>query len=97
MSTASGRAGKFEAMAPTANQRQIVILEAEMQAAVAEEDFERAARLRDRIANLRSEWETPAPGGEAGGRPAVEPPKDWQRPKKPDPMTKNAKLRRPRW
>lgn len=54
-------------MAPTAKQRQIVILEAaEMQAAVAAEDFERAARLRDRINNLRGEWDARAQGRQPG-------------------------------
>jgi len=81
-------------MTPTANQRQIVILEAEMQAAVLAEEFERAARLRDRIARLKAEWQTP---DAAPGRPAVAPPEHWQPPKKPSPLTTNAKLRRPRW
>lgn len=84
-------------MSLAAIDRKIVALEAEMQAAVAREDFETAARLRDEIGALRggSQVRKPPPGemGLGTGVPVVEPPKGWKPPKKPDLMT-NVKRRK---
>lgn len=89
--------------------RKIAALERKMRAAAAAENFEAARRWRDEIATLRGEGRSSATGGgEATPEvrqpppgqmglgthiPVAEPPKGWQRPKKPDPMTKNTKAR----
>jgi hypothetical protein len=79
-------------------------LERRMAQAVADEDFEQAARLRDRIAALK-----PAPKSEGGsmfkrqvpGRMGLgtdqqvfQPPEGWTPPKKPDLGVTNRKPRR---
>jgi hypothetical protein len=75
-------------------------LEQQMAQAVADEDFERAARLRDRIKALE-----PAPGGlfqrQVPGRMGLgtdqqvfAPPKGWTPPKPPDLGVTNRKGRR---
>jgi hypothetical protein len=73
------------------NDRKIAALEKEMADAVAREDYEEAARLRDAIAELRGvvKASQPPPGSMGLGTnvPVVEPPKGWTRPKKPDLMT----------
>ncbi len=65
--------------------------------AVAREDYEAAAGLRDAIMELRGEVQArqPPPGSMGLGTnvPVVEPPKGWQRPKKPDLKT-NVKNRK---
>jgi hypothetical protein len=85
-------------------EQRIQKLTAEMAEAVAAEDFEEAARLRDELIVLKGE----APADEGAGRnssplvrqpppgqmglgthvPVAAPPKGWTRPKKPDPMTR---------
>ena len=74
-------------------------LEAAMANAVAAEDFETAAALRDQIALLRG-VDRPSPGGsylkrqEPGkmglgtNQSSYTPPKDWVPPPKPSPMTR---------
>lgn len=72
-------------------QRRIVALEAQMAAAAAADDFERAAQLRDEIADLRGLVVRQPPPGQMGlgtHIPVAEPPKGWTPPKKPDLMTK---------
>jgi hypothetical protein len=73
------------------NDRKIAALEKQMADAVANEDYEAAARFRDAIRELRGEVEAkkPPPGSMGLGTnvPVVEPPKGWRRPKKPDLMT----------
>lgn len=91
-------------MSLSAFDRKIRLLSGEMAAAVAREDYETAARLRDEIAVLNGQSghaeapqvRQPPPGqmGLGSGVPVAEPPKGWVRPKKPDPMTKNHKGRR---
>jgi hypothetical protein len=90
-------------MSLAAIHRTIVLLEKQMEAAVAREDFEEAARLRDKIAELRGEGGSslvrkPPPDqiGMGTGDPVVERPRNWRPPRKPDPMTKNVKPRRKR-
>lgn len=84
-------------MSLAAIDRKIVALEGEMLAAVAREDFEAAARLRDEITGLKggSAVRKPPPGemGLGTSVPVIEPPKGWKRPKKPDLMT-NVKPRK---
>lgn len=73
-------------------------LEAAMAKAVAAEDFETAAALRDRIAELRGAGRTTAesylrrqePGkmGLGTDQSSYTPPKGWVPPPKPSPMTK---------
>lgn len=79
------------AMSLAAFERKIVQLEAEMAAAVAREDYESAARLRDEIASLKGGGmvRKPPPGemGLGTNVPVVAPPKGWTRPKKPNLMT----------
>lgn len=77
-------------------------LQAEMEAAAAALDFETARALRDRIALLRAgatdtEVDTagltrqqPGAMGLGTSQSRVEPPEGWVKPKKPDPMTRNA-------
>lgn len=85
--------------------RKIMILQQQMAAAAAANDFETAARLRDAIAILRGQAlptaDAPAvrkpPPGQMGlgtNIPVAAPRKDWKPPKKPDPMTKNVKSRK---
>ena len=92
-------------MSLIAIERRIVALEKAMVAAAAADDFERAAELRNAIAELRGQTapavETPLvrqpPPGQMGlgtHIPVAAPPKNWTRPKKPDPMTSNSKGRR---
>ena len=90
-------------MSLAAIERKIAALRAEMQRAATVEDFEAAARLRNEIAALRGEGESgsplvrkPPPGEMGLGThvPVAAPPKDWRRPKKPDPMTKNVRSRK---
>ena len=82
-------------MSLSAIERKIAVLSAEMAEAVAREDFEAAARLRDDIAALKGESQ----GGISVGKPPREcgcqgpsvpvaaPKSGWTPPKKPDPMT----------
>jgi hypothetical protein len=76
-------------------------LERRMAEAVAAEDFEAAARLRDRIKMLKqtsaeSLFSRQVPGrmGLGTDQQVMAPPKDWKRPKKPDLLTSNIKPRR---
>jgi hypothetical protein len=71
-------------------------LEAEMRAAAAAGNFERAAKLRDDLRALDfdpSEIHAQVPGAMGIGtqHPKPLPPEGWQRPKKPDPMTRGRK------
>lgn len=79
------------AMSLAAFERKIVQLEAEMAAAVAREDYEAAARLRDEIVSLKGGGmvRKPPPGemGLGTNVPVVAPPKGWTKPKKPNLMT----------
>ena len=82
-------------------ERKIAELAREMADAVAAENFERAAALRDEIAVLKGHARTaegpmvrqPPPGQMGLGThvPVAAPPKGWRPPKKPDPMTKGYK------
>jgi hypothetical protein len=79
----------------------IEALERRMAEAVTAEDFEAAARLRDRIAALKpntaeSLFHRQVPGrmGLGTDQQVMAPPKDWKRPKKPDLLTSNVKPRR---
>ena len=74
-----------------------------MAEAVAAEDFEAAARLRDRIAALKAgdaesmfHRQTPGRMGLGTDQQVMAPPKGWKPPKKPDLMTSNTKPRRGR-
>lgn len=72
-----------------------------MEAAAERLDFETARRLRDQISLMRAGGEAadtdgltrqrPGAMGLGTSRQQVEPPKDWVKPKKPDPMTKGRK------
>ena len=71
-----------------------------MAQAVAAEDFEAAARLRDRIAALKASgdqtlFQRQIPGrmGLGTDQQVMAPPKGWKPPKKPDLMTSNTKPR----
>ena len=75
-------------------------LERRMAEAVAAEDFEGAARLRDRIATLKAKGgdslfhrQTPGRMGLGTDQQVLAPPKGWKPPKKPDLMTSNIKPR----
>lgn len=92
-------------MSLSAIHRKIVLLEREMSAAAAAEDFETAARLRNEITELRGQdpdaaatplIRKPPPGQMGLGTqvPVAAPPKGWRPPKKPDPMTKNVAPRK---
>jgi hypothetical protein len=85
-------------MSLAAIERKIIALEAEMQKAAADEDFERAAALRNEIEDLKggSLVRKPPPGQMGLGThvPVSAPPKNWKKPSKPDPMTTNSKPRR---
>ncbi len=79
----------------------IETLERRMAEAVATEDFEAAARLRDRITALKqtggeSLFRRQVPGrmGLGTDQQVMAPSKDWKRPKKPDLLTSNVKPRR---
>lgn len=79
----------------------IEALERRMAEAVAAEDFEGAARLRDRIKGLKqssgeSLFRRQVPGrmGLGTDQQVMAPPKDWKRPKKPDLLTSNVKPRK---
>lgn len=82
-------------MSLSALERKIEALTREMGEAVAAEDFERAAQLRDEIAGLKGESAAginvckPPPGQMGLGThiPTAKPPKGWTPPKKPDPLT----------
>ncbi len=72
-----------------------------METAVADEDFEAAARLRDQIAALAkgdadSLFRRQVPGrmGLGTDQQVLQPPKGWKPPRKPDLMTSNTKPRR---
>ncbi len=81
-------------MSSQAIERRLAALTAEMAAAAAAEDFERAARLRDEIAALRTPAIRKPPPGQMGlgtNIPVAAPPSGWRRPRKPDPMTTNSK------
>ncbi len=73
-------------------------LERRMARAAAEEDFELAARLRDRIAALRQatlfERQIPGRMGLGTDQQTFKPPEGWVKPKKPDLMTSNTKPRK---
>lgn len=79
------------------NDRKIAALEKQMADAVAREDYEAAAMLRDAIQELRGAVTAsqPPPGSMGLGTnvPVVEPPKGWRRPRKPDLMA-NVKSRK---
>lgn len=67
-------------------------LERRMAAAVAAEDYETAAKLRDELKALRGEGsyfkrQTPGKMGLGTDQQAYRPPEGWSPPKKPDPMT----------
>jgi hypothetical protein len=72
-------------------------LRAAMARAVAEEDFEAAAALRDRLKALadgggsRVRRQEPGAMGLGTERPAHVPPPGWVKPQRPDPMTTGAK------
>ena len=74
-------------------------LERRMAQAAAAEDYELAARLRDRLAALRGEDETlfrrqtPGRMGLGSDQQVYQPPAGWTAPKKPDLMTANRKPR----
>ena len=79
----------------------IKALERRMAEAVAAEDFEAAARLRDRITALKqtggeSLFRRQVPGrmGLGTDQQVMAPSKAWKRPKKPDLLTSNVKPRR---
>lgn len=80
---------------------QIAVLQDLMARAVADEDFEAAARLRDRIAALGPieadtlfQRQTPGRMGLGTDQQVYRPPPGWKPPKRPDPMTSNTKPRR---
>lgn len=87
-------------MSLAAINRKILGLMDEMAKAAEAEDFERAAALRNEIEALKGGGliRKPPPGemGLGTNIPVAAPPKDWKRPKKPDPMTSNVKPRRGR-
>jgi len=91
-------------MSLSAISRKIALLEHQMRAAAAADEFEKAAELLRQIKELRGEsGDAPAvrqpPPGQMGlgtHIPVAAPPKGWTRPKKPDPLTSNIKPRRPR-
>ncbi len=82
--------------------RKIEALTAQMLKAAEAEDFETAARLRNEIAALKGEAEgsplvrKPPPGEMGLGThiPVAARPRNWRRPRKPDPMTRNVKPRK---
>ena len=77
-------------------ERKIAALTAQMLKAAESEEFERAARLKAEIDELRGPTvRQPPPGSMGLGThiPVAAPPSDWKPPKKPDPMTRNVKPR----
>jgi hypothetical protein len=84
-------------MSLAAINRKILELSVEMHKAAEAEDFERAAALRNEIEALKGGGlvRQPPPGemGLGTNIPVAAPPKNWKRPKKPDPMTSNFKPR----
>jgi len=81
----------------------LAALERRMAEAVAADDFETAAGLRDRIAALKAKdgaslfrRQTPGRMGLGTDQQVMAPPRGWKPPKKPDPMTSNTKPRRGR-
>ncbi len=75
----------------------IALLKRRMAAAVEAEDYELAAGLRDRIAELEgSLFKRQVPGrmGRGTSEQVFKPPKGWKPPKKPNLMTSNIKPRR---
>ena len=79
----------------------IEALERRMAEAVAAQDFEAAARLRDRIAALKEKpgeslFQRQVPGrmGLGSDQQVMAPPKGWKPPKRPDLLTSNIKPRR---
>ena len=80
---------------------EIGALERHMAEAVAAEDFESAARLRDRIAALKAKGaeslfnrQVPGRMGLGTDQQVMAPPEGWKPPKKPDLLTSNIKPRR---
>lgn len=86
-------------------------LHAAMEAAAARDDYEEAARLRDRISLIRAAGgQVYDPGFDAAGltrqqpgamglgtsQQRVTPPPGWSPPRKPDPMTRGTQRRRGR-
>ncbi|HEY0854826.1 MAG TPA: UvrB/UvrC motif-containing protein [Devosia sp.] len=84
-------------MSLAAIERKIAELTAQMAKAAEAEDFEKAAALRNEIEALTGGGliRKPPPGemGLGTNIPVAAPPKNWRRPKKPDPMTANFKPR----
>jgi hypothetical protein len=77
-------------------QKKVAELTRQMAEAAASEDYELAARLRDQIEDLKGPSIRKPPPGQMGlgtNIPVAAPPKNWRRPKKPDPMTTNYKPR----
>lgn len=75
-------------------ERKLAELARQMQEAAESEDFERAARLRNEIEDLKGPAVRKPPPGQMGlgtHVPVSAPPKGWKRPRKPDPMTTNVK------
>jgi hypothetical protein len=78
---------------PDAPDRSIAELQRRMAQAVAEEDFETAARLRDDLAALgvtgagAFQRQTPGRMGLGTDQGAYKPPPGWTPPPRPDPMT----------
>ena len=83
----------------------IETLQKRMAAAVAAEDYEAAARVRDQIAALRGQGpgkrgeslfrrQVPGRMGLGTDQQVMAPPKGWKPPKKPDLLTSNIKPRR---
>lgn len=67
-------------------------LERRMAEAVAGEDYETAARLRDELRALKGQGsyfqrQTPGKMGLGTDQQAYKPPEGWRKPKRPDPMT----------
>lgn len=84
----------------TGSDDDLVALERRMAEAVATEDFEAAARLRDRIAVAKAtngeplfQRQTPGRMGLGTDQQVMAPPKGWKPPNKPDLMTSNTKPR----
>ena len=78
----------------------IETLQKRMAAAVAAQDYEAAARVRDQIAALKGKRgeslirrQVPGRMGLGTDQQVMAPPKDWKRPKKPDLLTSNIKPR----
>ncbi|HWA19874.1 MAG TPA: UvrB/UvrC motif-containing protein [Devosia sp.] len=77
-------------------QKKVEELTRQMAEAAVAEDYELAARLRDQIDDLKGPSVRKPPPGQMGlgtNIPVAAPPRNWRRPKKPDPMTTNYKPR----